>query len=729
MKKLLSLLTIPTIATSMPNPLLAKAPLGRAKLDIDKTTTQLIRNKRQNNQVYDFEIKNLQKVKFIISKQKNNITRVNILKEDNINLNGKLSELINLENLSFSLTQELRNNQDKQEKIRNLITTYGKKIQENSTHETWVINKKTMIKAQGTNLKYFKYGNYKVNYQLISTNNLEIEIERDRDSIDNLDWVKQQSKFNLVDNNKTMTWTRPDLITVKGELNIVIANPNIDKVVFDNIQQNQTNKQWKINVKPETSEREHNLQVTFALNGKQYTSEIIVSMLAKIEPTRAPVKKQLSELIKKPDLGNISDNKNDNIFLAVNKINNDIIDDFSQIEFTKKDNHSVTLTAKKDSKSYQGSVVVKYNVVPSTVVDLKINLQPTATSGSGVVVDNDYLAQLDKNSITNPVNKFHYANSESIIKMIKSNPSSVITGVVYGCDEQWNKTPQQRTIDPVTGIKLDGIQLNTVKGKYLIELKNELNQTSTIYLQINGEKAKKEYWNTDNGKHFEQWAEDNGYKNIRGSSASQLNNLFALSKTWKQSLAHLKLQLDNFVVDDIKNVTQDEINTYKTKLLDDVKSQVEKYVPDVIENIDYKVLADNLVAGDWTTSKDVKVQAVNSSTKLLSFTAKTIPVQQKEQPTLPTPTFDPTPDNKKVGDSKLWIIGVVVGVLAGVGLAPLLFRKFIFNKYILPKIYARRQQKVVEQWKRDNHNREEAEEQARKQQEREEKQNKQNDQR
>jgi hypothetical protein len=37
------------------------------------------------------------------------------------------------------------------------------------------------------------------------------------------------------------------------------------------------------------------------------------------------------------------------------------------------------LKAKDDSKSYEGSVVVKYNIVPITVVDLKIDLQPTAS--------------------------------------------------------------------------------------------------------------------------------------------------------------------------------------------------------------------------------------------------------------------------------------------------------------------------------------------------------------
>ncbi|WP_342263401.1 transposase family protein [Spiroplasma endosymbiont of Clivina fossor] len=725
MKKLLSLLTIPAIATSVPAPLLANAPVERVKRDINKLTPQLIRNKRESNKVYDFKIKGLKKVRFVISKQKNNITRVNILKMDNINLNGKLPELRNLENLSFLFTQELQNNQSKQKEIKQLITAYG---QETAMRNIWVINKNITIKAQGTNLKYFEYGNDKVNYQLSSTNNFEVEIERDStDNLDNLDWVKQQNQFNLIDGSKTKTWTRPDLITVDGELNITVANPKIDKVVFDDVQQSQTNKQWNINIKPETSERDHNLQVTFTLDGKQYTSEIIVSMQAKIDPPKPIVKENLSDVIKFADennLGNILDNSDDTINATITPINSRIID-FSQIEFTKKDNHSATLIAKPDSKSYQGSVVVKYNVVPATIVDLKIDLQPTSPSTQ---IDKDYLGQIDTSTITNPVNTFYYANSESKITMLKPTASSVITGAVYGCDDKWAKNGQQINIDQNNGIKLDGSQLGAINGKYLIDLKNELGHTNKIYLQIVPKQAITNYFDTPNGKQFEQWAKDNKYDNIRGYRASQLNNLFALSKTWKQSLAHLKLQLDPFVVENIKNVTQDEIDTYKTKLLVNIKSQVEKYVPDVIENTDYVINTNNLVVDDWTASKDVIVQAVDSSMKLLNFTTATISVQQKDHQVPPILNTEQTPEpDNNGGNSKLWIIGVVVGVLGLGGIVYLLFHKFIFNKYILPKIYARRQQKVVAQSQWEHDDREEVEEQAHKQAKREEKQNSKND--
>ncbi|WP_215827019.1 adhesin [Spiroplasma endosymbiont of 'Nebria riversi'] len=710
MKKLLSLLTITAIATSIPSPLLANAPLNRVKRDVDKTTSQLIRNKRASEQTYELKLK---KGKFLIEK----MTNVKKTYDFSLKIESIPRKDVSDWTQKFITFQNQADN-EYVEISKWMFFNENSNVYNNLINSNFDLKKQTKFDFnKNITLNLLKHNRSK--FFMIEIVNIEIE----RDSADNLEWVKQQSQFSLVDSTKTMIWTRPDLITADGELNIAIANPNIDKVIFDNVLQPQTAKKWTINVKPETEPRDHNLQVTFTLDGKQYTSEIIVSMLAKTEPTPTLVKKQLSGLIKKPDLGNILDKNDDTIFLAVNKTNNNIIDDFSQIEITKKENNEATLTAKKDSKSYQGSVFIKYNAAPATVVDLKIELQPTATNGA--VVDNDYLAQLDSSKMTNKVNTFYYASSENVIKIVKPTPSSVISGVVYGCDNKWNKTSQSSAIDPINGIKLDGSQFGTVKGKYLIELKNELNQTSTIYLQIHGEKTIKEYWNTDNGKQFEQWAKDQeqGYDNIRGSSVTQLNKLFELSKTWKQSLKHLDLKLDNFVVDNIKNVTQDEIDNYKTKLLASVKSQVEKYVPDIAENNDYKIFVNNIVVGDWTSGKDVIVQAVEGSTKLLSFGGKTIPTQQKEQPVPPTTMTEPTPD-KKYEDSKLWIIGVVVGVLGFGGIAYLLFRKFVFNKYILPKIYARRQQKVVEQWKRDD--REEAEELARKQQQ-EEKQNNKND--
>ncbi|WP_342263080.1 hypothetical protein [Spiroplasma endosymbiont of Dromius quadrimaculatus] len=150
----------------------------------EMTTQSLIRNKIESNKVYNFEIKNLEKVNFWILNSTNSVAEVNIYKKDNSNLNEKLPELKNLNDFTFQFTKELQNNQDKQEKIRNLITTHGQKIKENSTYKTWVINKKITIKAHGTDLYNFKDFFDKTNYRLNETNNFEIKIEKDSTDIE-----------------------------------------------------------------------------------------------------------------------------------------------------------------------------------------------------------------------------------------------------------------------------------------------------------------------------------------------------------------------------------------------------------------------------------------------------------------------------------------------------------------------------------------------------------------
>nr|WP_011310478.1 adhesion related protein, transmembrane [Spiroplasma citri]CAI94298.1 adhesion related protein, transmembrane [Spiroplasma citri] len=525
----------------------------------------------------------------------------------------------------------------------------------------------------------------KTKYLFCGTNNGAYLIHS---ALTSLDWTNQQSQFNLVDSTKAMTWTRPDLLSVDGELNIDIANPNIDKVVFDNIQQPQTSKQWHINVKPETTARDHNLQVTFTLDGKQYTSEITVSMQAKINPAPPSKQENLSELIKTTDLGNIFDNNDDTIFSAVNQKNHNVIDDFSQIEITKKDNNSATLTAKKDSKSYAGSVDITYNVVPATIVDLKIDVTPIS---SQTTVIKDYLGQIDTSNITNPVNTFYYASSESIITMVKPTPSSVLTGVVYGCDDKWNKTSQSSNIDSTNGIKLDGSQLATIKGKYVVELSDNLGHTNNVYLQINEKKKDiKEYWNTDNGKQFEIWAKANGHYNIRGYSASQLNNLFADSKNWQQLASDS--QLASAVADRVKTngkLSATEPLT-KEQMVEQLKTQIPSDIK--IDKVNTNNYEKDKVSFVLNQSEFKPNDKVNIAVKYNNATSEQFTLQIKDSN---------TPDNKKDGDNKFWIIGVVVGVLAGLGLVYLLFKKFVFDKYFLPKINKRRHDKLVEKVRKE----------------------------
>ncbi|MFU0252157.1 adhesin [Spiroplasma sp. Moj] len=677
MKKLLSLLSISTLTASVPAPLLANTVQTRTKRDVAATSKDVTTG---------FNIKIKQKEddwKLVdIAWKKDWIKFENEFK----NWNNKWYFFIEADTYGFN---------------KYLAKNNGNI---NQVNDSWLWGIMT------NNFQFAYLDASKIKYIYIwNDNNVPPEPEINKNTGEIIDWklkttdnslFQQGISFSLAENDKTATWSNAGMrLTVDGETNININNSNVMKVYWNGVKQNMLDHKVNINVKPETSEKTHKLVIKYDINGTKYTSENIdVVMAAKIEPPNPIVKENLSDLIKTTDLGNILDKNDDTIFAVVNQKNSNVIDDFSQIEITAKTDTQATLKARYGSKSYAGSVDVKYNISSATIVDLKIELKKIAGTNNPV---SDYLVQLDSSKMTNRVDTFYYANGKSTIKIKQPATGNDITGKIYGCDEQWNKISQSSTIDPVSGLEIDKGQYGSVDGRYLIELQHQdlPTHTKTIYLQINNYKTKKEYWNTPNGKQFEIWAEDNGYKNIRGSSASQLNNLFELSKTWKQSLAHLDLKLDNFVVDNIKNVSQDEIDNYKTKLLAGVKEQVEKYGRDVVENIDYVISVDNLVAGDWTTSKDVKVQSVDGSTKLLSLTTKTIPVQQKEQPTPPAP---PTPDNnKKLGLTGWAIVGIVVGSLAGLALLGWLFKRFVVDPFILKPIREKKEKAFVAKTEKD----------------------------
>ncbi|WP_215825418.1 adhesin [Spiroplasma endosymbiont of 'Nebria riversi'] len=619
MKKLLSLLSISTLTASLPTPLFANASQEQ---DIDKTTAQLIRTKRQNKLIYEKEvkIKNLKELEIENIQQHHDELKIIIkvpIRINKKNLEEVLKERPQPENdkLEFILPTFSKNNEIRKN-IEDLTEKYGKIINQNNNRKTYKIQKSIQLEMT---INYYDHSN---GYRIEMNPRKIFIIKTEKDRTDDLDWVKQRSQFNLVDSSKTKTWTRPDLIAVDDELNIAIANPNIDKVIFDNVQQSQTNKQWNINVKPGNVPRDHNLQVFFTLNGKPYTSEITVSMQAKIDlPTRRK-QENLSDVIKFADdnnLGNILDNDDETIISVITQ-KNSLQVDFSQIEFDKKDIHSVTLTAKPDSKSYEGSVDVTYNVVPATIVNLKIDLKPISPTTQ---VDTDYIGQIDTSTITTPVNTFYYANSESRITILKPTASSVITGVVYGCDEQWNKTSQHNQIDPTNGVLLDGSQLATSNGKYVVELLDNLGHTNNIYLQIAPKQAITKYLDTDNGKQFEQWAKANGHDNIRGTSARQLNKLLEDSKKWQQ--LESDSQFANAIVEWFK--TNGKIAAKEPLTKEQVIEQLQTQMPKIItidkadtSNYDATKVAFSLNQNEIKPNEPVNITVLYGSEKSDNFT-------------------------------------------------------------------------------------------------------------
>ncbi|WP_215826062.1 hypothetical protein [Spiroplasma endosymbiont of 'Nebria riversi'] len=156
----------------------------------NKSTAQsLIRNKRQGNKVYNFEIINLEKIRFLTERRDRDLLKVEITTEYNIkaNIDKQLSNLKNIKIFSLEFNAELVNNRIKQKDFQKITNTYGTKIDtSNLNFYTWMINipnKTIKIKAQGTELLTFEHVNTN-NYKLNKTNNFEIEIEKDSTDID-----------------------------------------------------------------------------------------------------------------------------------------------------------------------------------------------------------------------------------------------------------------------------------------------------------------------------------------------------------------------------------------------------------------------------------------------------------------------------------------------------------------------------------------------------------------
>ncbi|WP_215825997.1 hypothetical protein [Spiroplasma endosymbiont of 'Nebria riversi'] len=161
-----------------------------SNINNDKTTVQsLIRNKRQNNKVYYFEIRNLEKIRFLTERQDHNLLKVEITTEDNIkaNIDKQLSNLKNVKIFSLEFNAELVNNRIKQKDFQKITNTYGTKIDTSGLNfYTWMIkipNKTIRIKAQGTELLTFEHDNTD-NYTLNSTNDFEIETKKESTDIE-----------------------------------------------------------------------------------------------------------------------------------------------------------------------------------------------------------------------------------------------------------------------------------------------------------------------------------------------------------------------------------------------------------------------------------------------------------------------------------------------------------------------------------------------------------------
>ncbi|WP_342262407.1 MULTISPECIES: hypothetical protein [unclassified Spiroplasma] len=147
-----------------------------------KKPNEPVEQKDNENKIYDFEIRNLEKIRFLTERQDHDLLKVEIRTEENINANidKQLPNLKNGKIFSLEFNAELVNNRIKQKDFQKITNTYGTKIDTSGLNfYTWMINipnKTIRIKAQGTELLTFEHDDTN-NYRLNKTNNFEIKIE------------------------------------------------------------------------------------------------------------------------------------------------------------------------------------------------------------------------------------------------------------------------------------------------------------------------------------------------------------------------------------------------------------------------------------------------------------------------------------------------------------------------------------------------------------------------
>lgn len=167
----------------------------------------------------------------------------------------------------------------------------------------------------------------------------------------------------------------------------------------------------------------------------------------------------------------------------------------------------------------------------------------------------------------------------------------------------------------------------------------------------------------------------NGYDNIRGSSASQLNKLFAESKNWQQIASDS--QFASAVADWFKTngkLSSTEPLT-KEQVIEQLKTQISRDIKiDEANTSNYDV---NKVSFVLNQSEFKPNDKVKITVKYNNALAEQFTLQIKDSN---------TPDNKKDGLGIWTIFGIVLGSLAGLALLGWLFKRFVINPFILKSI-------------------------------------------
>ncbi|MBW3058919.1 hypothetical protein D6D54_07845 [Spiroplasma poulsonii] len=320
--------------------------------------------------------------------------------------------------------------------------------------------------------------------------------------------------------------------------------------------------------------------------------------------------------------------------------------------------YKIEIAFKVDGKSYTGQIIVS-SLLAQPSITVQKNTFPFGNVASYVyqVPTNDKVGEFTLTS------DLYYSDTEVKVSLNKPTGSTVQSGVVYGLNDNWQKNGQ--TVNITGDVSLNATMLNSYQGRFLVETKDSAGNSSFYYIALNKDNLTPNFWDTDQGQQFYEWASLNGYnESIKKLNAIQLNKIINESKNWQQIAtdSQFATALAEWFKTNGKLVSKEPLT--KDQVVEQLKTQIPNDIKiDGVNTSNYDINKVSFVLNQTEFNPNDKVNIVIKYNNAKS-----------EQFTLQIKDSN-APDNKKGGLTGLAIFGIVVGSLTGLVLLGWLFKK------------------------------------------------------
>ncbi|MFX4056995.1 MAG: hypothetical protein EHV01_001490 [Spiroplasma sp. hy2] len=347
--------------------------------------------------------------------------------------------------------------------------------------------------------------------------------------------------------------------------------------------------------------------------------------------------------------------------------------------------YKIEIAFKIDGKSYIGQIIVS-----SLLTQPSITVQKNTSSFGNVA---SYIYQVptnDKVGNTTLTSDLYYSDTEVKVSLNQPTGTTVQNGIVYGLNEKWQKNGQK--LDITGNVSLNATMLNSYQGRFLVETKDSAVNSSFYYVVLNKDNLTPNFWNTDQGEQFYQWANFNDYnESIKKLNATESNKIIKASANWKKIAPDSQFATALavwFKTNGKLSVTE---SLTKEQVIEQLKTQIPSTIkiPDVnTSNYDVNKVSFVLKQGEFNPN-----DKVNITVKYNNATSEQFTLQIKNTN---------TPDNNKKSGLGIWaIFGIVVGSLLGLFVLWWLFKKFVVDPFILKPIREKKEKAFVAKTEKD----------------------------